>query len=501
MITLLHTEVAARELHAKLLLAVLAASRGHVAVVADSGTLMRSIGVSRFFRRNLFHGAIFHTKSLTPSPSKIERHKSLVAKGLVITSQDEEVGLQNFDYESFAAARFSAESIDQCGALFTWGRFDDQFLRARYPELSNKIFLTGSPRADLWQAARANLLEAPLLLPKRPFLLVSSTMGFPFRPLQKSLEMEAEAGYFLRDESFLAARFDYESQKLKLMYEFIEAVRGLAKDGRYDIVLRPHPTEDLAGWQIFFTDVQNVHVIREGTITQWVPHAFAVLHNGCMTALEAVISGKPVLAYTPLEREYGEFSNSLGERAHTQDELANAVDFHFRQFDSRSERYVSEIPVAVSDKVLVDENQLAAEKIVRVWEKLSGPSNVGHFPWLQVTLLGLPERVRDRRHRRLSAGRASMPQEKFPRQDFKDIVGQVNRYVEVLGLDRGIKVRRIHDRCFVVSPSRPRSAAISTTLLSGFISGRKKFRETGERNSPKDSSRRSNATWGGMRLA
>lgn len=460
-ITLLHTEVAARELHAKLLLAVVAASRGHTSVVADLGTLMRSVGLSRYFRWNLFRGAIFHTKSLTPSHTNLERNKSLLARGLVITSQDEEAGLQNFEYESFAVARFSAESIGQCGALFTWGQFDDQFLRARYPELSAKIFLTGSPRADLWQASRANLLKPPLFLPKRPFLLVSSTMGFPFRPLQKSLEMELKAGYFLRDSNFLRRRFEAESENLKLMYQFIEAIRMLAREDRYDIVVRPHPTEDLAGWQMFFTDLQNVHVIKEGSITQWVSHAFAVLHNGCTTALEAVISGTPVLAYIPFEREYGEFSNSLGQRAHTQDELAKAVDFHLRQFDARPGRHVSEIPTAVSEKILVDENQLAAEKIVRVWEKLLGPSNMGHFPWFQVSVLGLPDRFRDLWHRRLSAGRASTPQEKFPRQDFEDIVEQVNRFVEALGLDRGIRVRRIHNRCFVVSPDRAGSVSRS----------------------------------------
>lgn len=123
---------------------------------------------------------------------------------------------------------------------------------------------------------------------------------------------------------------------------------------------------------MFFTDLPNVHVIREGTITQWVHHAFAVLHNGCTTALEAVIAKRPVVAYVPFEREYGSFSNSLGDIAKTTGELVKTVDFHFRQFDANSGHSGREVPAIVLNKVLVDKKQLAAEKIVEVWEELLG---------------------------------------------------------------------------------------------------------------------------------
>lgn len=454
--TLMHTEVAARELHAKLLLAVVAASRGHVAVVADLGTLMRAVGQSKFFRRNLFPGAIFHTKSLTPSFSNIERNKELIARGLVVTSQDEEAGLQTSDYESFALARFSAESIGQSGALFTWGQFDDLFLRTRFPQHAEKIFLTGSPRADLWHVSRTKFLLPPDSLPTRPFLLVASTMGFPFRPPQLSFKMAIEAGYYLRDPHRLARRFDAESEKLKLMYKFIEAVRLLSKDGRYDVVLRPHPVEDLHAWEMFFTDFPNVYVIREGTITQWVHHAFAVLHNGCTTALEAVIAKKPVVAYVPFEREYGALANSLGDIAKTPEGLVETVGFHFGQFGTNSGRSLGEIPAAVRNRVLVDENQLAAEKIVKVWEELSGHGKDRHFPWLQLCFMGLVYRILGLGRRRPSAGKKMRPQEKFPRQNFEEISRQVNRFASALNVDGGIQVRRIHDRCFVVSPRKNR---------------------------------------------
>ena len=52
MIILLNTEIAAREFQAKLLLGVVAASRGHFAVVSDKVTLNRALGLSGFLRSN-----------------------------------------------------------------------------------------------------------------------------------------------------------------------------------------------------------------------------------------------------------------------------------------------------------------------------------------------------------------------------------------------------------------------------------------------------------------
>ena len=66
-------------------------------------------------------------------------------------------------------------------------------------------------------------------------------------------------------------------------------------------------------WEIFLENVPNVHVIRQDSITTWVKNSFAVMHNGCTTAIEATISGKPVLTYSPFKMNYAhELSNKLG---------------------------------------------------------------------------------------------------------------------------------------------------------------------------------------------
>ena len=61
----LHVEVALRELDSKLLLGVIAASRGHQVLISDISEIERGL------RRGILNPGIFHTKSITPSEHKI----------------------------------------------------------------------------------------------------------------------------------------------------------------------------------------------------------------------------------------------------------------------------------------------------------------------------------------------------------------------------------------------------------------------------------------------
>ena len=83
-------EIAPRELDSKLLLATLAASKGHEVVVSDLTGIMTGI------KRGVLAPGIFHDKSLTPNDKKITRHQFVIDNGFIITSIDEENNLINY---------------------------------------------------------------------------------------------------------------------------------------------------------------------------------------------------------------------------------------------------------------------------------------------------------------------------------------------------------------------------------------------------------------------
>ena len=70
----IHVEISARELDSKLLLATIAASKGHQVVISDLSSINSGIN------NGLLAPGVFHTKSLTPTQKKIERHENYLKK-------------------------------------------------------------------------------------------------------------------------------------------------------------------------------------------------------------------------------------------------------------------------------------------------------------------------------------------------------------------------------------------------------------------------------------
>ena len=146
-----HVEHAARELDSKLLIATIAAARGHQVIVSDLE------GIEKGMRRGVLAPGIFHTKSLTPSAMKVARHQAMIDNGSMITSIDEEGGLIEYGYDRSAKVRYSEETIEQSSAVFGWGTDDVEGLKQFYPKHTAKIHKTGSPRADLWKSLFLNI--------------------------------------------------------------------------------------------------------------------------------------------------------------------------------------------------------------------------------------------------------------------------------------------------------------------------------------------------------
>ena len=237
----LHVEISDRELDSKILIATLAASKGHQVIISDL------IGILRGVESRALAPGIFHTKSLSPSKDKTARHKNLIKKGFAITSIDEEAALNDHGYESFAKARYSEDMIEQTLAVFGWGSEDTETLKKHYPKQSHKIYKTGSPRADLWRSTFSNYWSVPSTLPRKPFLLISCNVGYAnnVRSFGELIKIENERGRFKRDPEYLKTRIGRTYEDYRKILEYIKAIKYLSENNNsYEIVLRPHPQEE-----------------------------------------------------------------------------------------------------------------------------------------------------------------------------------------------------------------------------------------------------------------
>ena len=368
----LNVEISSRELDSKLLLAVLAAARGHQVVISSTEIIEKGLN------KGWLPPGIFHTKSLTPGKSKIKRHQNIIDNGSKITSIDEESSIDRFGYEEFSKLRYSKETIDQSSAVFTWGDDDFETLKKQYSVFSEKIFKTGSPRIDLWRPSISEYWDTPISIPKKPFLLVSSNLAsiFDSTSLKERIKMIKVGGYFDRSPNFLKKKFLRLSGDFNKAIIFTEAIKYLSDHNNgYDIVVRPHPIEDIEIWKVLLDRIPNVHIIREGAISSWVKKSFAVMHHACTTAIECTISNKPLVTYVASElKEHlyqNNLSNQLGHIVDSKEKLLNKINHLSDQAKKENgEIKIQSLPPLVLKKVYIDNNELSAEKIVKIWEKI-----------------------------------------------------------------------------------------------------------------------------------
>ena len=452
----LHVEISVRELDSKLLLATLAAARGHQVIVSDMESILKGID------KKVLTPGIFHTKSITPSGKKIARHESLIEKGFKITSIDEEAGLDIDGYEEFSESRYSDQTVQQASAVFGWGEEDVESLKKNYKKYESKFHKTGSPRVDLWKPFFSDYWGIPKQIPKKPFLLIPSNTGLAnyTEPFHKFIKMKSELGYYKRVPKLLEKDFGMVSEEFTKMHSFIEAIKFLAKNNNsYDIVLRPHPAENIDAWKFYLKDISNVHVIHKDSISAWVNNAFAIMHNGCTTALEATISMKPVVTYIPFKQIYGnDIPNRLGHIVNSLEDLSKKVNSIFQATQSESQKKnvsKNEIHEDLVKKIYFDDKELAAEKIVKIWEKLAN-DNLSHsvnwskYYWFLkiINLRKLGGRIK----RKLlpSLFGVYVDNHKIPQFNEHDINDRVQKLKHLLRLNKKIECKVLSKRTILI---------------------------------------------------
>ena len=445
----LNVEIAARELDSKLLLAILAAERGHSIIVSDLNGIIEGI------KNKALSPGIFHDKSLTPNKNKISIHKFMTDNGFVVSSIDEENNLTNFGYHEFATKRFSTKTIDNASSIFGWGSEDVETLKKVYPKYSSKIHMTGSPRIDLLNLSFMDYWESSSINFQKPYLLIASNcQANNMKSFPDTIRHLKDIGYFKNDLKMLKYKFDEMAESYKRVYSFIEAIKYLsAKNEGYEIVLRPHPAENIEAWKVFLEDIPNVHIIRKGSIVPWINNSFALMHNGCTTAIEATILGKPVVTYLPTKLEHYtcEVPNSLGYKVKTLEELSNKLNHILENLQSYSNNDKNQkFNEVISKKIYIDKNELAAKKIIKIWEKnekekLSTKSNLIKFQ-----LLLKKKEFKRAAKKFINKIKNSKENYKFPSLIEKDIVIKVKKLKNILGIEREIYCKLLSERTILI---------------------------------------------------
>ncbi|MBM3507415.1 MAG: hypothetical protein FJX64_06790 [Alphaproteobacteria bacterium] len=318
---LLPIETKAREFHAKVLQAAVAAERGFDVVVGDQNAMVKN--VARLPR------GVYLDKSV--SRTKTKHFRSLTAIGNRVVACCEE-GLVYRDPDTYLHERVSNDSLALADRFFAWGEVQAADVLRKAPEAAAKLRVTGNPRFDILRPDLRPVFAPEVTALQRRFgryLLVATNfsrynhfLGYDswIANLQKrgTIANDAELAFFRRWRDYLGVLF----------HGFASAIPVLSRAfPNHSIVVRPHPSENHDAWRRLTVGIANVTVAFEDSVVPWIAGADVVVHNSCTTGVEAYLLGRPVVAYRPATDTLldSRLPHAVSNEAFNEDELVAQV--------------------------------------------------------------------------------------------------------------------------------------------------------------------------------
>ncbi|MDB9744293.1 hypothetical protein OAA91_02070 [Fibrobacterales bacterium] len=291
-------ETTARELDHKLLMAVKAIKPG-VKVYVGEQQMVRNLSY-------IVKGGVFYGKHLFGKPkfSDQDYYKRLKKNNFNLVHLNEEGavwpgGDEEWNYLLAQAERPSV--LDSNDYMVVWGDWQKKF-NDNIEKHNTNVVVTGHPRFDLCRKKYTELFSSEVESLKETygdFILVNTAfsyanngqggVGFIFKPT---------ISYDINDEKHRKYRFVRWKTQMFSLADIVNLVNDLSiKYPNKNIILRPHPSEDTAMYKDIFQGISNVKVVYEGTVTPWLLACKLLIHNGCTTAIEASLAGKPVINF------------------------------------------------------------------------------------------------------------------------------------------------------------------------------------------------------------
>ena len=324
---ILPVESQVRELDAKLMLACAAAERGFRVIIGSRAFVHYAVAS--------FPRGIYLAKSMR-SLSEL-MFGILKRLGHEIVAWDEEA-LVRFPRDDYYRRRLSAKALGRVSRLFAWGEDDAELFR-EFPDYpGTPIEVTGNPRIDLIRPdARHYFDDEVAEIRERfgEFVMLNTNFGYVNSFASKLNLMRKPKAAGGEPELSENARDMYPdfarglAAHKQALFEHFRALVPVLADAlpRHTIVVRPHPSENHGVWRDAAGDHRNVHVVNQKSVIPWLIATSALVHNGCTTAVEATVLGRPAIAYRPVsaERFDCELPNSLSHEAFDRDELLSKL--------------------------------------------------------------------------------------------------------------------------------------------------------------------------------
>lgn len=450
-----------RELDPKLLLACIAARRGFSCIIGSH----RMVD----FRIASFPQSLYLNKSFTIMNLKM--FKIMHKLGHKIVTWDEEA-LVHLPADIYYSRRLSPLSLQYVSHLFAWGD-DNAELWRQYPKMPKDmpIHITGNPRGDLLRPEMASFYENDAELIRKTygsFILINTNFNhvnafYPSQNLFKPIQTPGADPKFGKaargmTREFAEALRDHKQAIFDYFKKLIPALDRKFPD--FNIIVRPHPTENQEVYQKIVAQCKRVKVTNEGNVVPWLMATKAVIHNGCTTGVEAYAMGVPAISYRAtineeIDHGFYQLPNQLSYQCFSFEELLYTVNnilfgkigpadgdnrkILFNRFLAAQDGSLAcERMVNVLEAIVQDKSQFSKPSKPYQWLGLSLANGRRLIKWFKSYIPGSHAPPHFHRHR-------------YPGISLDELRRRISLFQRALGDGRAVKAEHINDQVFRIS--------------------------------------------------
>ncbi|MBT1709584.1 hypothetical protein KK062_15180 [Fulvivirgaceae bacterium PWU5] len=301
------------------------------------------VGQYQFLQRLIphFKNGIYAGKNIFAKRSDVDSYQGyyrLKKKGFDIVYLHEEGAVfsgTEKDWQDKLSSQYNIDVFDENDRVCVWGDFQGDYDRGRIKNKNVPVVTTGHPRFELYKKYRFLYDEDVRKIKERfgEYVLINGNYGRANHGGGLSYFFSDKGNYIVNDPVKRLQKIDYYVGSAIQLSKMVELVHHMAvRYPHINFVYRPHPVENHSYYHTVFKGVPNIHTVYEGSVGPWILGSSAILHDGCTTAIEAQLSGIPVINYKPIYAESNSnyLPNQMGRRAQTIDEVAALLEEAFR---------------------------------------------------------------------------------------------------------------------------------------------------------------------------
>lgn len=318
-----------RELDFRLFLASLAATSKTRFYIGQTDAIFNLVSES--------HNGLYLGKNLRPtnedwSDKRHGRYKLLKQRGHKLIWLDEEGGVfwgERPEWEQMLLRSLDPAQLDADDQVCAWGDLQRDFYLSLNPACGANLTTTGHPRFDLYKPKYREYFAADVARLREQygdFLLVNTNFhrANTVEGLKKIFSNRVKS-FTSSDRYYLLERWLHINHVLT---DFARAITALCVElPQLNIVIRPHPSENVDFYRLMFDGAKNVHVTQEGSVGPWLFASRAMMHDGCTTAIEGHMCDTQVINYKPVidERFDIPLPNSFGVRCQSPEQAVDMM--------------------------------------------------------------------------------------------------------------------------------------------------------------------------------